>query len=238
MNSLINNIKYFLISSVILTLFIQAGQFEKSIVKKAEENLPISYDSLFHAKLEQKGLSFQAYMLAYAQFEEQKELGNLTNDSLLTVVDFTKSSNEKRFYIIDLKNRELVKHTWVAHGMNSGLEFAQHFSNKPSSHKSSLGAYTTEEVYYGKHGYSLRLNGLEEGINDNARKRAIVIHGANYVSEKFLKENGRLGRSFGCPALSYNENSEIIDLIKNKSFFFIFHNSYLPTLASIQGKEF
>ena len=133
------------------------------------------------------------------------------------------SSKKQRLWVIDLKNNIILFQSLVAHGRNSGNEFAGKFSNNPQSYQSSLGFYATGETYYGKHGYSLRLDGLEKEINNNARKRAIVIHGADYVSENFIKQNGRLGRSLGCPSLPMNISKEIIDTIKNKSGLFVYH---------------
>ena len=109
--------------------------------------------------------------------------------------------------------------------MKSGGEYATSFSNSQNSNKSSLGFYATGEVYQGKHGLSLRLDGLEHGINDNARNRAVVVHGADYVSEKFSKTQGRLGRSLGCPAVPYAIHEEFINIIKDKSCLFIYHPS-------------
>jgi len=121
--------------------------------------------------------------------------------------------------------KEVVLKSLVAHGRNSGDEFATKFSNSAESFQSSLGFYVTGEVYQGKHGFSLRLDGLEYGINDNARNRAVVIHGADYVSDKFAKSNGRLGRSLGCPAVPYAIHKEFINTIKDKSCLFIYHPS-------------
>lgn len=152
----------------------------------------------------------------------------LTNDSLLTIVDFSSPSTRQRFYVLDLKNLKIIKNTWVAHGMESGVDVAESFSNIKNSYKSSLGLYLTRETYEGKHGYSLRLDGMSKGLNDNARERAIVVHGASYVSEDFIEETGRLGRSFGCPALPMDQVEEIIDLIKGGSCLFIYHPDMIP----------
>jgi hypothetical protein len=143
------------------------------------------------------------------------------NENLLTIIDYTRPSTEKRLFVIDLVNGRLLFHTLVAHGKNSGLNIANSFSNTSNSLQSSLGFYTTGEPYLGKHGYSLRLDGLETGINDHARERAIVIHGAPYVSEDFIEAYGRLGRSWGCPALPTQLAGKIIDLIKNGSCLYI-----------------
>jgi hypothetical protein len=127
--------------------------------------------------------------------------------------------------------------TYVAHGVNSGLEFANRFSNIPSSLQSSLGFYQTWETYTGKHGYSLQLNGLESGINDNASQRAIVIHGAPYVSESFIRSNGYLGRSWGCPAIPEPIVKPLIDRIKNHTCIFIYANDkkYLHQSPILNG---
>lgn len=144
------------------------------------------------------------------------------NESIVTIIDFSKPSTEKRLFVIDVKNQELLYHTLVAHGKNTGSNKPKNFSNTKHSLKTSLGVYSTAEPYYGKHGYSLRLDGLEKGLNDNARNRAIVIHGADYVSVDFVNRHGRLGRSFGCPALPVECTSEIIDLIKGGTFLYIY----------------
>lgn len=144
------------------------------------------------------------------------------NEDIVTIIDFSKPSAEKRLFILDLKNQKLLYLTFVAHGKNTGLNIATKFSNTNRSLQSSLGLYQTGEPYQGKHGYSLRLDGLEKGFNDNARSRAIVIHGAEYVSEDFIESHGRLGRSWGCPALPVEETKEIIDLIKGGTCLYIY----------------
>lgn len=141
---------------------------------------------------------------------------------LLTVIDYTLPSTEKRLWVIDVEKQEIVLNTVVAHGRNSGELMAERFSNTPESFQSSVGFYKTAETYQGKHGYSLRLDGLEKGFNDKARARAIVIHGADYAREEFAKTTGRLGRSLGCPALPTELSAKVIDLIKNGSLLFIF----------------
>ena len=158
---------------------------------------------------------------------------------MLSVVDFSKSGKEKRFFVIDLKKREILYRSLVAHGKNSGSNYAHRFSNVPESNTSSLGFYITNETYWGKHGLSLRLDGKEKSINDNARKRDIVIHGADYVSEDFIRARGHLGRSFGCPALPIENTKAIIETIKNKSCLFIYYpdRNYLnssPILSNVE----
>ena len=141
---------------------------------------------------------------------------------VLTVIDFTLPSNQRRLWIIDMQQQKILLNTVVAHGRNSGLLHAEQFSNRPESNQSSLGFYKTAETYQGKHGYSLRLDGLEKGINDQARNRAIVLHGADYAKEEFSKSAGRLGRSLGCPAVPTELASSIIQLIKNGTLLFVY----------------
>lgn len=140
----------------------------------------------------------------------------------LTIVDFSLPSTEKRLWIIDVERGIILQNSVVSHGRNSGNLMAEKFSNIDSSFMSSLGFYITGETYVGKHGYSLRLDGVEKGFNDKARDRAIVIHGADYANEDFISNTGRLGRSLGCPALPVNTSKEIIDIIKDKTCLFIF----------------
>jgi hypothetical protein len=160
-----------------------------------------------------------------------KEKGLVKRD-ILTVVDFSLSSNAKRLWIIDLSTNEVLFQSLVAHGRNTGDEFATNFSNTAESFKSSLGFYVTGEVYNGKHGVSLKLDGLEKGLNDRARQRAVVVHGADYVSETFIKHHKRLGRSQGCPAVPVEFASEIISMIKGQSCLYIYHPSMNSTKQS------
>lgn len=147
---------------------------------------------------------------------------NREKKNIITIIDFSRPSIEKRFFVIDLENKRLIYKCFVAHGKNSGENYAKSFSNEPESLKSSLGFYLTAETYSGNHGYSLRLDGLEKGINDNARVREIVIHGAEYVSGEFINKYARLGRSWGCPALPVEISKEIIDKISGGSCLFIY----------------
>lgn len=140
---------------------------------------------------------------------------------VLTLIDFSKPSTEKRLYVFDMKHHRMLYSSVVAHGKNSGENYARSFSNEMGSYKSSLGFYLTSSTYHGSNGYSLRLDGLEKGINDHARERAIVVHGADYANPSVAK-NGRLGRSFGCPALPTELARPVIDAIKNGSVMYIY----------------
>lgn len=157
----------------------------------------------------------------YQRVINQKDL---SESKPLTVIDFSLPSTQKRLWIIEMKSGEIIHHGFVSHGRNSGDLMAKKFSNTNSSYMSSLGFYLTGETYQGKHGYSLRLDGLEAGFNDKARERAIVIHGAAYAEEEFIHQTGRLGRSLGCPALPQEETALVIDLIKEESVLFIYGN--------------
>lgn len=156
--------------------------------------------------------------------EGWEKLENDLKSPILTVIDFSLPSTEKRLWVIDPAKGLILYHSVVAHGRNSGELLAKTFSNQPESFQSSLGFYKTSETYQGKHGYSLRLDGLEKGFNDQARNRAIVIHGADYAKEEFAKTTGRLGRSLGCPALPPELAAKVIDLIKDGSLLFIYGN--------------
>jgi len=168
--------------------------------------------------------NFNCFTLAMNGFQKLKERG-IIQKNILTLVDFSLSSNKKRLWVIDLDRGKVLFQTLVAHGRNTGEEFASNFSNKAESYQSSIGFYATGEIYNGKHGLSLKLDGLEKGLNDKARDRAVVIHGADYVSESFIRQNKRLGRSQGCPAIPVEMNEKIISVIKNKSCLFLYHPS-------------
>lgn len=156
---------------------------------------------------------------------------NKVSKNLLTIIDFSLSSNLERMWVLDINKMEVVHRSLVAHGRNSGDEFARYFSNKPSSYQSSLGFYLTDNIYHGKHGLSLYLEGLEPGINDKARERAIVMHSADYVSEDFIRNYGRLGRSLGCPSIPLENHKEIIEKLSGRSCLYIHYPDaeYLQT---------
>jgi hypothetical protein len=163
-----------------------------------------------------------SYNVFYPAQAGYRKIDNIVKKNLITIIDFSKPSTENRFYVIDLANKHLLYKCLVAHGKNSGDNYAKSFSNQSLTLKSCLGFFLTAETYIGENGYSLKLDGLEKNINDNARTREIVIHGAGYVSQEFIKKYGRLGRSWGCPALPVEITKEIIDQISGGSCLFIF----------------
>jgi hypothetical protein len=177
------------------------------------------YDSL---NLDDLGLSKEAMLYAYKGFQHLVDNGTLNKDNILTICDFSQSSRKKRMYVIDVKNYKVLLNTYVAHGRNSGVDMATQFSNKPESLESSLGFYVTKSPYTGKHGLSLKIDGLEKGWNDNAEERAVVVHGAAYIGDQRVNSD-YMGRSFGCPAVPQKEVSKLISMIKEGTCLFIYH---------------
>ena len=176
--------------------------------------------------------AFEQAIAGYNKIEEKSK-------EILTLVDFSKPSTEERFYVFDMRHKKLLFSSLVSHGKNSGGNYATSFSNENGSLKSSLGFFLTENTYQGKNGYSLVLNGLEKGINDRAKERAILIHGAAYSNPSVIASSGRLGRSFGCPALPQAVSKPIINTIKGGSLLFIYANNqnylaYSPILSKQQ----
>jgi len=160
--------------------------------------------------------------------------GAVKDPGTLTVIDYSKPSSERRLWVYDLRSRELLFEELVAHGQGSGANMAREFSNENETHRTSLGLFKTADTYVGKNGYSLRLDGLDRGVNDNARDRAIVMHGAPYVSEAFVKATGRLGRSWGCPAVSELVARKMIDTVKGGGLVF----SYYPDAEWLKTSKF
>jgi hypothetical protein len=217
-NYLFKLLKWALTVSLILFVLIQGPDASSvsTIEIATEDQTTISFS---------KNIGISNELLAKLNNKMSKFKG-LINKNIITVIDFTLPGTEKRLWTIDLNTGKVILNSLVAHGKNSGENMAEKFSNKPESHQSSLGFYLTENAYSGKHGYSMRLIGLEKNINDKAYDRAIVVHSADYVSEDFIKQHGRLGRSFGCPALPVEVNDTFIDVVKDGSLLFIYHDSY------------
>ena len=206
--------------------------------EKEESPTPVAIDegqSLYEQMNLGELIGFDAFKLAYAGYKKL----NKNNNSLLTLIDFTQPSTKKRMYVLDLAKKKILFVSYVSHGRNSGENYATSFSNKDGSHKSSLGFYLTAGTYNGGNGYSLRLDGLEKGINDKAMQRAIVMHGADYCSEKVIQSTGRLGRSFGCPALPREVTKPIIDTLKGGSLLFIYSDQpeYLANSEIVKEEQ-
>ncbi|NJW51897.1 murein L,D-transpeptidase catalytic domain family protein [Salinimicrobium oceani] len=202
----------------------------------AEEKIGLLYEEFAAVNSNMPSrASFTYALTGYNKLEGEKKI----NKDLLTIVDFSLASTEKRLWILDMTTSKVLYHTYVSHGQNTGGNMATEFSNTPNSLQSSLGFYVTAETYYGKNGLSLFIDGMESEFNSNARDRYVVIHGADYAKEDSIKRLGRLGRSYGCPAVPTEVSKEIINTIKGGSVLFIYHNSedylarstYLNTIA-------
>ena len=174
-------------------------------------------------EVDAKGLDADVLTLALSATHKARDQGYGADRDILTIIDFSMPSTRRRLWVIDLSSGKVLHHELVAHGKNSGWNKPTKFSNRVGSKQSSIGLFETRETYKGKHGYSLKLRGLERGVNDRAMERAIVIHGAWYVSEDFAKEHGRLGRSWGCPALEEPVSRTVIDRIKEGSLLFVYY---------------
>lgn len=209
---------------IYLLLFIipvSKSNTESKTVDKPEENNSVSECYQLYTDMHlQNEVNYKAFEEAYTGYQKVKEI----KKNIVTLIDFTKPSTENRLFVLDMKSRKVLYSTLVSHGKNSGEKYATSFSNENNSLQSSLGFYITENTYQGKNGYSLILNGLEKGINDHAKQRALVVHGAAYSNPSVIK-SGRLGRSFGCPALPQSLSRPIINTIKDGSLLFIYANN-------------
>jgi hypothetical protein len=225
------------LSLALLTTHVEGSSLRKEKVEhdavlydNAEDGKEESFESRALSLYESLALNnFEApsenvFAKALKGYLKLKNEGEIKNEKL-TIVDFSLSSTMPRLWVIDMVKQEVILQSLVSHGRNTGDEFATTFSDKVDSHMSSLGFYKTGETYQGINGFSMRLDGLEAGINSNARKRAIVVHGADYASLKLVKAQGRLGRSYGCPAVPVEVNKKLIELIKDESCLFIYHPS-------------
>ena len=198
--------------------------YEVSVSPDGVDFEKISQQLYTQLGLKESTLSSEVFQKALKGYVYLKYTNELKNEQFLTVLDFSKQSSQKRLWVFDLKGKQVVFNELVAHGKYSGDKFAQSFSNKSNSKKSSLGFYVTGQPYNGKHRYSMKLRGLEPGFNSNAFARGIVVHGANYVSEEIAEKQQSVGRSFGCPAVSQDVNNQIVDLIQGGSCMFIYHS--------------
>jgi hypothetical protein len=181
-----------------------------------------AFDATAWTDMTLNGVNGDVFALALRAAEAAVARGDAPATTL-TVIDFSRPSTEERLWVFDLRSRELLFRELVSHGRNSGVNMTTSFSNVPESNRSSLGLYRTAEGYIGKHGYSLRLDGLERGVNDRARERAIVIHGAEYVNAATARAQGRLGRSLGCPAVRPEVSRQLIDAVKGGGLVFAYY---------------
>lgn len=221
-----------ILSAFLFIGFIPSGSelaaHKKGLLQKTERSIEEQqyntylkriYDT---AHLAQSGLTMQLFEKAVTGFYNLRNTGKIDGDkSVLTIADLDMSSKQKRLWIVDLDKKALLLNTWVAHGQRSGADQAVKFSNNNDSFQSSIGFYITGEVYNGQHGRSLRLDGMDDGFNSNARERSIVIHGANYVNQGTIDALGRLGRSQGCPAVASELANKVINTIEGKTVLFI-----------------
>lgn len=225
-HNLLALISILLLISNTLTNSANARNIKNVTLVKSFNNKSIGKINTYSAwNLQSSGLSKEAFELAEIGYSNLIRKNFLQNRGLLTIIDYSKPSSQKRLFVLDMTKGKVLFNTLVAHGQNSGYNYATEFSNDQESHKSSLGFYITLNTYIGENGYSLKLKGCEKGINDNAYNRSIVIHGAEYVSQNYIKSNGFLGRSWGCPALPLPVSKTIIDKIKNGSCVFVYSPS-------------
>lgn len=220
---------------LITTSFYPSGSENPSQIKMTVKEIKLSPKMNFSAineaeevyknlQFEEEKLNFEVFEKAFLGFQNLKKSGKLEPTAhLLTVCDFSLSSCKKRLWVIDTAEKRILFNSLVAHGKGTGEEFATNFSNQEDSHQSSLGFYITEQTYTGDNGYSLRLFGMDKGYNDAALERCIVMHGASYVSEDFIKTEKRLGRSWGCPAVPSELAQPIINTIKDRTCLFIYY---------------
>ncbi|MDP2336769.1 MAG: murein L,D-transpeptidase catalytic domain family protein [Bacteroidota bacterium] len=211
---------------IMYVLFLLIPAVNNALVTEFDKEKTIEIDTYSLVNLADTGLTRDVFDLAVKGLRKLDTNHKLQNPNIVTIADYSQSCNKKRLYVIDLKNKKLLFNTYVAHGRNTGDEYAKSFSNVEGSLKSSLGFYITENQIVGSHtGFALTIKGVEKGFNDNARKREIIIHSADYATEKFIKKNGRLGRSFGCPVLPPDLNKPIIETIKDGTCLFIYNPS-------------
>ena len=199
----------------------------------------INSDAVYQTmNLDSYGLEKSALDYAVEGYDKLLQEGLVENTQYLTIVDFSQPSTSKRFYLLDLNSQQVVMNTYVMHGKNSGMDYAERFSNIVDSYQSSLGFYLTKYTYNGSRGYSLRLAGLEEGINDNAEKRGVVVHGSKFINENRAM-NGNVERSLGCPALPMSDYKDVIKRIKDGSVLFIYHpnQEYLQNSPILKDAE-
>ena len=228
----------------LVTPLIHPGQWPRKTGRETSSDQDAFGNAIeqVYQSLHEPGLSAEAFRHAMQGYRSLCSKGLVIKDSVITIIDYSLPSYEDRFFVINLKQNKIMHKTLVAHGRNSGELYASRFSNKSQSHQSALGFYITGAPYEGGQGYSMWLTGVDTGYNDHARIRSIVIHGAGYATPQYIKQYGRLGRSFGCPALPPRVNAEIINCIKDGSVLFSYYPDALylnnsPVLGSLQREE-
>lgn len=205
-----------------------------AVAEKAARSTRSSSDLTSTLLRQAPGLRREVLKLALDAHGTADERGLLRRRDIITVIDYSLPSSQPRLFVFDLSKRKLLFRELCAHGKNSGGNLTKYFSNSPGSLATSLGLFVTEDTYVGSNGYSLRLRGLEEGVNDMARDRAIVMHGASYVSRAAIQALGRLGRSWGCPAVPTAVAKKIINTVRGGSALF----AYYPEKRWLQTSEF
>jgi len=209
-----------------ITLATAAARSRAAATAKAAELKMVINEAVIiynYMSLENTGLDEQAFEYAWRGYHNLLKKGRIRKRSVLTICDFSQPSSSRRLYVIDVRKKKLLYQTFVAHGQNSGEEYATSFSNEPESFKSSLGFYLTKGTYIGRNGLSLRINGVDTGYNDMASKRNIVLHGSNYVNPQYMSDFGTIGTSLGCPAMPTGVSPRIIRAVKGGSCLFIYH---------------
>ena len=205
---------------VLMALVILPGAgIQRESIEKRVHDFTVS----FYQQIGDADLDYNAFRIGLRGYMRLRKEGRLKKANLLTIIDYSKSSNSERFFLFDVDQKVLLHKSLVAHGKNTGQEYARCFSNVPETRKSSMGFHITAETYYGMHGLSMRMDGIEPRFNGNVRKRDIVMHSADYVSEKFIEEHNRLGRSWGCPALPVQHYVPVILKIKGGSCLFVYY---------------
>jgi hypothetical protein len=207
----------------LVSLAIFASNLSSSVFSYPHKTSRLNLNTeLSHLSVKAPALSKNVLKLALVAYQKARDKGSVKK-SLLTVIDYSLPSSRQRLWVFDLHRDALLYNTYVAHGKNSGMDVPHHFSNSPSSKETSLGTYVTRSTYIGSKGYSLNLQGLEKGFNDNAYSRRVVMHGAWYVEPDFIKRMGRAGRSWGCPSVAASMAKSIINTIKDGSVIFAYY---------------
>ncbi len=213
-----------MINRLVSTILILCTVVMSSYASPVSRDVPSSaqYERAITEAIQKTHLKPQVAKLAITAYQKARQRG-FVKKGIITIIDYSLPSSQKRMWVVDLVHQKVLYHTLVAHGKNTGNLNANSFSNQAGSLKSSLGVFQTGSTYVGHKGYSLRLQGLEHNINSNAYNRAIVVHGASYVNEQFAQSHGRLGRSWGCPAIAPALAKPVINTIKDGSLVFAYY---------------